>query len=36
MITNREEVLENVFCFFGRMNYEKASQTGISKAFGLW
>lgn len=35
MITNREEVLENAFRVFVRMNYEKASFTEIAKACGL-
>ncbi|MCC8172239.1 MAG: TetR/AcrR family transcriptional regulator [Parabacteroides sp.] len=35
MITNRDEVLENAFRVFARMNYEKASQTEIAKACGL-
>ncbi|WP_294481823.1 TetR/AcrR family transcriptional regulator [uncultured Bacteroides sp.] len=35
MITNREEVLENAFKVFIKMNYEKASFTEIAKACGL-
>lgn len=35
MITNRDEVLENAFRVFLRMNYEKASQMEIAKACGL-
>ena len=35
MITNRDEVLENAFKVFVKMNYEKASFTEISKACGL-
>lgn len=35
MITNRDEVLENAFKVFVKMNYEKASFTEIAKACGL-
>ena len=35
MITNRDEVLDNAFRVFVRMNYEKASFTEIAKACGL-
>lgn len=34
MITNRDEVLENAFKVFVKMNYEKASFTEIAKACG--
>lgn len=35
MITSRDEVLDNAFRVFARMNYEKASFTEIAKACGL-
>lgn len=35
MFTNREEVLENAFRVFLKMNYERASITEIAKACGL-
>lgn len=34
MITNRDEVLDNAFRVFVRMNYEKASFTEIAKDSG--